>query len=56
MRSQVFMSLLVTRVLWDEVKVFAPNDKCTVHLRADDGASEDTSADGNEAGEGAFLV
>ena len=50
------MSLLVPGVLGDEVKVFAADDECAVHLGADDGAGEDTAADGDHAGEGAFLV
>lgn len=50
------MSLLVSGVLGDEVQVFAADDECTVHLGADDGAGEDTTPNGDHAGEGAFLV
>ena len=38
MRSQVLMPLLISRVLWDEVEVFAADDECAVHLGTDDGA------------------
>lgn len=50
------MALLVTRVLWDEVEVLAADDDGTVHLGGDDGAGEDTAADGDQSGEGALLV
>ena len=50
------MPLFVPRVFRDEMQVLATNDQCAVHLGADDGAGEDTTADGDEAGEGAFLV
>jgi hypothetical protein len=38
------------------VQVFAADDECAVHLGANDGAGEDTAADGDHAGERAFLV
>lgn len=50
------MSLLVTRVLWNEVKVFSSDDQSSVHLSGHNGACENTSTDGNEAGERALLV
>lgn len=50
------MSLLVTGVLGDEVKVLAADDDSTVHLGGDDGAGQDTATDGDETGEGALLV
>ncbi len=56
MRSQIFMSFLVTSVLGNEVQVFAPNDECAVHFSGDDGSRQDTTADRDQAGEGAFLV
>lgn len=56
MRSQVGVSLLVSGVLGDEVKVFSSNDEGTVHLGGNDGASQDTATDGDETGERAFLV
>ena len=55
-RRQVLMSLLVSRVFGDEVEVFAADDEGTVHFRGDDGAGQDTTADRDEAGEGALLV
>jgi hypothetical protein len=54
--GQVGVSLLVSRVLGDEVKVFAADDQGSVHFRGDDGAGEDTASDGDQAGEGTFLV
>lgn len=56
MCSQVLVALLVTRVLGDEVKVFAADDQGAVHLGRDDGSSKDTATDGDLAGEGALLV
>ena len=50
------MSLLVSGVLGDEVQVFAADDEGAVHLRADDGAGQDTAADGDHAREGTLLV
>ena len=50
------MALLVTGVLWDEVKVLATDDESAVHLGRDDGSGQDTSTDGDLAGEWALLV
>ena len=50
------MAFLVTGVLWDEVEVLAADDQGAVHLGGDDGAGEDTAADGDETSEGALLV
>lgn len=50
------MSFLVSRVLGDEVKVFASNDEGSVHLRGDNGTGQDAAADRDHAGEGTFLV
>ena len=38
------------------MQVFAADDDGTLHFGRDDGAGHDTAADGDEAGEGAFLV
>lgn len=54
--GQVLVSLLVSGVLGDEVEVLAADDEGTVHLGRHDGAGQDTTADGDEAGEGALLV
>ena len=56
MRSQVLVSLLVSGVFWDEVKVFSADDESSVHLGGDDGTGEDTATNGNETGEWALLV
>lgn len=50
------MSLLVSSVFGDEVKVFSANDEGTVHLGGNNGAGQDTTSDGNETSEGALLV
>jgi hypothetical protein len=55
-RSEVLVSLLVSGVFWDEVKVFSADDEGTVHLGGNDCASQDTATDGNETGERALLV
>jgi hypothetical protein len=56
MRREIAVSLLVSRVLGNEMEVLAADDQSTMHLGADDGAGQDSSADGDLAGEGAFLV
>lgn len=50
------MSFLVSRILGDEVEIFASDDEGSVHFRGHDGTGKDTAADGDLAGEGAFLV
>lgn len=50
------MSLLVSRVLGYEVKVFPTDDESSVHFCRDDSASEDTTADGDFAGKRTLLV
>ena len=54
--GEVLVTLLVTRVFGDKVQVFAADDESAVHLCADDGAGEDTAANGDEACKGTFLV
>jgi len=54
--SEVLMSLLVSGIFGDEVKVFSADDQGSVHLGRDDGAGEDTASDGDHTGERAFLV
>lgn len=56
MRSQVCVSLLVSCILWDEVKVFSTDDQRPVHLRGDNSSCEDTASNGHQTGEWAFLV
>lgn len=56
MGSQVLVSLLVSGVLGDEVKVFSANDEGSVHLGGNDGTSQDTATDRNETGERALLI
>lgn len=50
------MSLLVTRVLGDEVEVLSSDNQSSVHLGGNDGAVQDTAADRDEASERALLV
>ena len=54
--GEVLVALLVTGVLWDEVKVLAADDQSTVHLGRNDGTGEDTATDGDETSEWALLV
>jgi hypothetical protein len=55
-RSEVLVSLLVSGVFGDEVKVLAADDEGSVHLGGDDSSGQDTATDGNETGKGALLV
>ncbi len=50
------MPLLIPGIFLDKVKIFAANDKSAVHFGRDDSSGEDTAADGDFAGEWAFLV
>jgi len=52
----VLVSLLVTRVLADEVEILAADDYGSVHLGRDDSAGKDSTADGYQSSEGALLV
>lgn len=54
--GEVSVSLLVSGVLGDEVKVFSADDQSSVHLGRDDSAGEDTASDRDHTGERAFLV
>lgn len=54
--GEVLVSLLVTRVLGDEVEVLSSDNDGSVHLGGNDGAGQDTATDGDGAGEGALLV
>ena len=50
------MSLLVSGVFGDEMKVFSADDKGTVHLGGNNGTGQDTTTDGNETSERALLI
>ena len=50
------MPFLVSRIFGDEMQVFPTDDERAVHFGRHDGAGEDAAADGDLAGEGAFLV
>ena len=56
MRSEVPVSLLISVVLGDEVKIFSADDESTVHLSGNDGAGQDTATNGDETSEWTFLV
>ena len=56
MRSKVLVTLFISRVFGDEVKVFAANDQRAVHFSGDDSAGKDTAADGDFASKRTFLV
>jgi hypothetical protein len=50
------VTLLVTVVLGNKVKIFTADDDGTVHLGGYDSAGQDTTTDRDETGERAFLV
>jgi len=54
--SQVAVSLLVSGVLGNEVKVLSSDDNGSVHLGRDDLAGQDSSSDGDHTSEWTFLV
>ena len=54
--GNVLVSLLVTGVFWDEVKVFSADNEGSVHLGGNNGSGEDTTTDGDETSEWALLV
>lgn len=54
--GHVLVTLLIAIVLWHIVQVVAAHNNGALHLGADDGSSQDASADGDVAGEGALLV
>ena len=54
--GEVFVALLVTRVLGDEMEILSSDNEGSVHLGGHDGAGEDTTTDGDETGEWALLV
>ena len=56
MNSHVPMTLLKTVVLLHVVKVIPSDDDRTLHLHLGHNTSQDTTSDGNIAGERAFLV
>jgi hypothetical protein len=54
--SQVLVSLLVTGILGNEVKIFATDDESSVHLGGDDGAGENAATDGDQSSEWALFI
>lgn len=54
--GEVSVPLLVPVVFGDVVEVVPPDDDGPVHFGGNDDALEDLSADGDVAGEGAFLI
>lgn len=56
MCGQVAVSLLVSGILGNEVKVFSSNDQCSMHFGGDDSAGKDTTTDRDHSCERAFLV
>jgi len=56
MHSHVLMTLFITTVLGNEMKVILPNDDGALHLGGDDQSLEDTSTNGNASSEGALLI
>lgn len=56
MGSQICVALLISCVLWDEVKVFSADDQGSVHFRGDDLSGQDAATDRDHTSEWAFLV
>lgn len=56
MNGDVHVSLLVSVVLWDVVKVVTTDNNGFLHLCRDDYGLEDSSSDVHSAGEWALLV
>ena len=56
MRSKVGVSLLVSSVFGNEVKVFSTDYQGSVHFRRDDGSGKDTATNRDHTGEWALLV
>lgn len=50
------MSLLVSVVLGNVVKIVSSENNGSVHLGGDDSTSEDSTSDGDKANKGALLV
>ena len=56
MNSHVSVTLLKTVVLLHIVKVITPDDNGALHFHLGHHTSQDSTSDGNIAGEGTFLV
>jgi len=56
MRRQIFVSLFVSIVLRDIVKVVSPDNESPLHLGADHPTSQDSSPDADISRERALLV
>ena len=56
MHWDVSMSLFITIVFWNIVKIVTSDNNGSLHLGGDDDTLEDLASDGNTAGEGAFFV
>jgi hypothetical protein len=54
--SDVRVSLLITVVLLDVVKIFTADDHGSLHLGRDDGSAQDLTTDADITDEGALLV
>lgn len=54
--GQILVSLLISRILGNEVKVLAADNQRSVHLGGHDGSGEDATTDGHQSGEWALLV
>lgn len=53
---EIGVSLLVSRVLGNEMEVFSSDNQGSVHLCGNDCAGEDPASNGDHAGEWIFLV
>lgn len=55
-RCQILVSLFVSRIFRDEVKVFTSDDEGSVHFGRDDGSCKNTATDRDLTGERTFLI
>ncbi len=56
MSGKVLVPLLISGVFGDVVEILSADNKSTVHLRGNNGASQDPAANRNETRERAFLI
>ena len=56
MDRHVLVSFLITAVFWYEMQVVTADDNCALHFVLDHDARQDSTPDGDIAGEWAFFV
>lgn len=56
MCAQIHVTFLIAHVFRDVVQILAPDDQRPMHLRGDNRAGQDATADGDGAGKRTFLI